>query len=116
MLLSFGITLALMMSQGCYGYENNVVHEKWKIGDTWSVRTWYAEAMLTSEKNYVIRKGKPVKVDFKVSSIKSLDDFKVPYKPSKISERVEYNVLVHPELDTLPFRLSDTICLRQRVF
>ena len=63
---------------------------RWKIGDSWGVRTWctivtrYGDS---KRKNAYIIKGTPVDAFFKVSDIKSTAVFKIPYMPTDLHER-----------------------------
>jgi len=49
---------------------------KWKVGDRWSVRTWYAKVTKDpndSNKPLVTRKGVPIEVTFEVSNVAAIE-------------------------------------------
>jgi hypothetical protein len=67
-------------------------HLKWKVGDSWTVRTWYAIAANYKDKeegHKYIRKGKPLDVHFEIERIISTKDFNVTYTPTDLEERIK---------------------------
>ena len=50
---------------------------QWNIGDTWTVRTWYAKVAIYSDKTRPmvnVRKGRTVQVSFEITGMKSVRD------------------------------------------
>jgi hypothetical protein len=79
---------------------NSLKQLPWKVGDTWTVRTWNSIGGFSQsgkEKSEIIRKGIPIEVTFKINKIISTKNFEIPYRPSVIEERIRYNNSKHPE-------------------
>ncbi len=59
----------------CSGTEGGA-HERWKMGDCWTVRTWYATVMNRAREGEAptfVRKGKEVLVSFSVGGTKEVE-------------------------------------------
>jgi hypothetical protein len=53
----------------------------WKVGDSWTIRTWYTRTRLGSPKGRakVVAKSRPVDITFEVSRLVSTVEFSIPY-------------------------------------
>ncbi|MBN1975279.1 MAG: hypothetical protein JW787_16670 [Sedimentisphaerales bacterium] len=102
------IKLIVVLSMACispyvFTEESTSFAPQWEIGDSWSIKgALYSDNNLysmsgdnTPKEN--IRKAYPFTADFNVTKIISTNDFKTPYRPSSVKERVRYNNMEHPE-------------------
>ncbi|MGB2986772.1 MAG: hypothetical protein WBE26_12935 [Phycisphaerae bacterium] len=80
-------------------------HPGWKVGDQWTVRTWYAVGMIPGDKRppIYVRKGAEVLVSFSVSMIKEIEgqscyEVRVVYPPDETGFQDRY--LLYYRTDT----------------